>query len=140
MPPSKTTRTIRLTATTQIAFAYFFIGRIAKATRTNRHRSEQRVDQRGNNAALREDQQPADSHHDDEHGHEPVLFARGDEPHEFTEKRHALSPLAGPSIGIERVAIIENKIRILAVLIQKTIPDHQHLDLGSHEAAEGILE
>ena len=48
-------------------------------------------------------------------------------------------PLAGPSIGIERVAIIENKIGILAVLIQNAVADHQYLDLGSHEAAEGIL-
>src|SRR5580700_10294417 len=93
MPPSKTTRTIRLTATSRIAFAYFFIGRIGKSTRTNRGRSEQRVNQRRDHAALGEDQQPADGHHDDEDGHEPVLLARGDESDEFTEKRHEPCPL-----------------------------------------------
>src|SRR5580692_5710193 len=91
MPPSKTMRTIRLTATTRIAFAYFFIGRIGTSTRTSR--SEQRVDQRRDDAAFGEHQQSADRHHDDEDRHEPVLLACGDEPCEFTEKRHESCPL-----------------------------------------------
>src|SRR5580692_8096947 len=139
MPPSKTMTTIRLTATTRIAFAYFFMGRIGASIRTNRRRSEQRVDQRRDDAALREHQQPADRHHDHEDRYEPVLLARGDESCEFTEKRHKPWSLAAPSIGIERVAIIANESRILAVLIQNAVADDQHLDLGSHQAAEGVL-
>src|SRR5580700_3252238 len=99
MAPSKAMRTIRLTATTRIAFAYFFIGRIGTSTRTNRRRSEQSVDQRCNHAALGEYQQPADGHHDEEDGHQPIFLARGDESREFTEKRHEPCPLLQPQSG-----------------------------------------
>src|SRR5262249_52777236 len=43
---------------------------------------------------------------------------------------------ARPSIGVERVAIVQDEIRVLQLLAQNTVADHERLDLGSHQAAK----
>src|SRR5262249_58552865 len=42
-------------------------------------------------------------------------------------------------VRIERVAIIEQQVRILLALVQNAVPDHEHVDFASHEAAEGVF-
>src|SRR5262249_37931849 len=60
-------------------------------------------------------------------------------PHEaekLAEESHEFIPT---SVGIEGIAIVQHQIGTLPVFMQNAIADHQHVDLGAHQATEGIL-
>src|SRR5215813_5107825 len=44
------------------------------------------------------------------------------------------------SVQFESVLVVEFKRRILLVLLEKAVADHERIDFGAHEAAERILD